>query len=255
MEFPYKTDKLWKQYLLPESKIHGARFSIPLLIDLINTYTREGDFILDPMAGIGSIFVALTLKRNVYGIELEKRFADIARLNIQHIEKHYDTNRAIGIIIQADTRRVLPLPVHIDCIITSPPYGSSKHQLSKHDQEVLEAIFGSLGESYTVGKANPAQLGNMSYQMQRWEMDKIYRKCYEQLKPKGLLITVTKDQIIDGKRVEIGKGTIKACLDAGFILKEKHTRLCHVTGMQRLHMKEEGYKPITKEDVFCFHKV
>ncbi|MBT9132802.1 MAG: hypothetical protein DDT33_01331 [Firmicutes bacterium] len=211
---------------------------------------------MDIFCGVGSIFIAMTLGRNVYGIELEKRFANIAALNIQHIREHYDTGETFGTVIQGDTRKVLPLPVHVDCIITSPVYGDTKHKMTRKDQSRMEEILGrGMGEPYNVAEATPGQLGNLSYQMQRWEMDKIYCKCYQQLKSGGILVVVTKDQIKNGKRVEIGLGTIKGCLDAGFILKEKHTRLCQVTGMQRLHINEPGYTPITEEDVLVFKKV
>jgi len=251
MELGSKQDKLWKNYLVEESKTHGARYNMEMLLQIIELYSEEGGTLLDPMAGVFSLAAALTLKRNVYGIELEKRFVDIASLNIKNIQSKYSIDNT-AVIIQGDCRKILPLPVHIDCIITSPPYGTSVHPVDKYELKLAE-IFGSTTQSgYGM---HPDNIGNLDHQLQRFELAKVYRKCYEQLELGGRLITVTKDSIKGGKVQEQGLATMRACIEAGFLLEAQHHRPCAITARQRLHQKHTaGYKPIDKEDILVFRK-
>ena len=251
MELGSKKDTLWQSYLIPESKTHGARFHMGMFLELVELYTSEGDTILDPLCGIGSVFAALSLRRNVYGIELEKRFVDVATLNIKNIRDKYAADNT-AVIIQGDCRKILPLPIGVDCIITSPPYGSSVHQVDKYELKLAE-MFGSTTQS-GYGE-HPDNIGKLDHQLQRFALAQVYQKCYEQLKPGGRLITVTKDSVKGGKVQEQGLATMRACIGAGFVLETQHYRQCSITGRQALHIKHTpGYKPVTKEDISVFVK-
>jgi len=251
MEIGTKQDKIWRSYLVPESKAHGARFSMPMLLQLIKMYSKEGNALLDPMAGVFSLAVATTLGRDVYGIELEKRFADIAQLNISYLQSKYNTVNS-AVIIQGDCRKILPLPIHIDCIITSPPYGTSVHPVDKYELKLAE-IFGSTTQSGY--GSHPNNIGNLSYQLQRFVLAQVYQKCYEQLKSGGRLIIITKDSVKDGKVQEQGLATMRSCIEAGFTLEAQHYRPCGITGRQALHIKHiANYRPILKEDILVFRK-
>ncbi|MCS7180559.1 MAG: site-specific DNA-methyltransferase, partial [bacterium] len=56
-------------------KIHSTQKPIELLKRVILTSTREGDFILDPVAGTGTTgYVAYNLKRNFVMIEINPKY-------------------------------------------------------------------------------------------------------------------------------------------------------------------------------------
>ena len=70
---------------------HPAKFPETLAQEFIEFFTKEGQFVLDPMAGTGSTLVAaLNAGRHSYGIELNPGYADIARQVV------YDERKKLG---------------------------------------------------------------------------------------------------------------------------------------------------------------
>ncbi len=58
-------------------KLHATPKSVQLLKDAILDVTSRGGIVLDPFAGIGSVFLAAhSAERRAYGIEIEPRFVD-----------------------------------------------------------------------------------------------------------------------------------------------------------------------------------
>lgn len=92
--------------------LHPAKFPEDLIANFIKFFTKEGMWVLDPFVGTGSTLVACDqTRRNGIGVELTKKWADIA------------ANRTNQYVILGDCRDLkeynLPL---IDFSISSPPY-------------------------------------------------------------------------------------------------------------------------------------
>ena len=69
-----------------KGKVHPTQKPVDLLEWLIKTYTNEGDTVLDNCMGSGSTGVACKhLNRNFIGIELEKKYFDIAEERIENV--------------------------------------------------------------------------------------------------------------------------------------------------------------------------
>jgi adenine-specific DNA-methyltransferase len=63
----------------PEKTIHVCQFPIELVERCVLALTNEGDWVLDPFAGVGSaVIAALRCKRRGMGIDREKRYLDEA---------------------------------------------------------------------------------------------------------------------------------------------------------------------------------
>lgn len=72
-----------------EKGLHPTQKPVALLEYLIKTYTNEGDTVLDFTMGSGSTGVACdNLNRKFIGIELEKKYFDIAVDRIENNERH-----------------------------------------------------------------------------------------------------------------------------------------------------------------------
>src|SRR5215218_1613662 len=78
-----KFQKSWFLHNPPPRKkgvlVHPAKFPETLAQEFIEFFTKQGETVLDPMAGTGSTLVAaLRAGRNSYGIELNSKYAEIA---------------------------------------------------------------------------------------------------------------------------------------------------------------------------------
>src|SRR5215211_8645952 len=83
-----KFQKSWFIHNPPPRKkgvlVHPAKFPETLAQEFIEFFTKQGENVLDPMAGTGSTLVAaLRAGRNSYGIELNPKYAEIARQIIE----------------------------------------------------------------------------------------------------------------------------------------------------------------------------
>jgi DNA modification methylase len=126
---------------------HPAKFPETLVEEFIRFFTKEGQVVLDPMAGTGSTLVAaLRAGRHSFGVELNPQYADIAREVIREERASLglpaDTPRAE--IIQgnaahfpafAQSRHIPP----VDYVITSPPYWDMLHARGSENQQARRA--------------------------------------------------------------------------------------------------------------------
>src|SRR5574339_1304608 len=83
-----KFQKSWFVHNPPPRKkgvlVHPAKFPETLAQEFIEFFTKEGEIVLDPMAGTGSTLVAaLRAGRHSYGIELNPKYAEIAKQVIE----------------------------------------------------------------------------------------------------------------------------------------------------------------------------
>jgi len=111
-----------------ESYKHPAKADYWMMEWIIRNMTSEGDTILDPMAGVGRTGVsALLNNRNCIMVELEERFVEWAKMNMEGISCLTAVPPCRYEIIQGDARnldRILEQN-DISTIITSPPYSNT----------------------------------------------------------------------------------------------------------------------------------
>jgi modification methylase len=109
------------QWFCPASMGHPAKLHLGLVDWLIQRYTRPGDTIADPMAGIGSTLLAAISQRHVIAREIEPHWLEILRENARGISTRAGLFGGRMEIEQADARQ--PWGYHTDHILFSPPYG------------------------------------------------------------------------------------------------------------------------------------
>jgi adenine-specific DNA-methyltransferase len=72
----------------PEKTIHPCQFPIGLVERLVLSMTKEGDLVFDPYMGVGSTAIAAVKnKRKAAGADLIKKYFDVARERLKHLEQ------------------------------------------------------------------------------------------------------------------------------------------------------------------------
>ena len=125
---------------------HPAKFPETMAQDFIEFFTKKGQTVLDPMAGTGSTLVAaLRCGRNSYGIELNSKYADLARQVIDEeretLGKPVAKLKSEIITGDASLAATYDLPL-IDYVLTSPPYWDMLHARGAGTQKKRRADSG-----------------------------------------------------------------------------------------------------------------
>lgn len=82
LRYPYNI----LEFNTDKSHLHPTQKPVALLEYLVETYTKEGDLVIDMTMGSGSTGVACrNLNRNFIGIELNKEYFDIAEKRINKV--------------------------------------------------------------------------------------------------------------------------------------------------------------------------
>lgn len=115
----------------PSVLTHPAKFPETMAQEFIEFFTKRGGTVLDPMAGTGSALIAaLRSGRNSYGIELNPKYAEIARQAVSEERLTLGDPAALltSEIFTGDAALVsnYHLPA-IDFVLTSPPYWDMLH--------------------------------------------------------------------------------------------------------------------------------
>jgi modification methylase len=200
----------------PAASAHPAKMLPELARRIATEYAPTGGLVVDPMCGIGTTLVeASSLGRRSVGVELDVRWADLARRNLA-LALPAD-QASLGEVRIGDARR-LPellrdLAGTIDLIATAPPLARTPATIHQHHRRHR----GRLRRGDTDNDPfDPAALGNAHGAAYPHEMATIYAGCFEILRPGGLLVTVTRNPRRQGRVVDLTATTVTLAEQAGY---------------------------------------
>jgi len=201
----------------------------------IESYSEPDDLVVDPMCGIGTTLVeASDLGRRAVGVELEARWARLARANLDHVHAGRRT-RSLALVAQGDARelpRVLTVQARrlleaersdtarpiasgsVDLILTSPPYACEVADVNEIGGP--EPLRRADTTNYSRDRSNLGYARGDGYLA---AMGDVYRACAAVLKPGGFMVAVTKDMRSAGGDAlrNLSGETIALCQDAGLL--------------------------------------
>lgn len=143
--------------------VHPAKFPETMAQEFIEFFTKKGQAVLDPMCGTGSTLVAaLRAGRNSYGIELNPRYAEIAREIVNQeraaLTATQDTARLTAEVIHGDAAKAVEYGIpKVEYVLTSPPYWDMLHargaenQKKRRESDGLDVVYSD----------HPHDLGNI----------------------------------------------------------------------------------------------
>ena len=199
-----KFQKSWFIHNPPPRKkgvlVHPAKFPETLAQEFIEFFTKQGATILDPMAGTGSTLVAaLRAGRHSYGIELNPKYAEIAK---QIIEEERTTlgetvSSLQSQIINGDAAKIADFGLStFEYVLTSPPYWDMLHARGAQTQKKRRAAE-DLDVHYS---DDPNDLGNIrDYEEFLEKLVSIYEGLKPLLCEKAYLTIIVKNVKKGGK--------------------------------------------------------
>jgi len=209
----------------PESITHPGKMLPSIARHAIAAYTRPGDLVLDPMAGIGTTLVeAMHLDRRGVGVEYEQRWADLAAANIRHATRNGATGT--GKVWRADSRyltRLLPAEVigQVALVLTSPPYGPEVHG---HVREYA-GPGGKVAKRHQRYGSDRHNLAYAGHDELAAGFTAILRESAATLRPGGHVVVTARPYRLHGELVDIPGMVIAAAHAAGLHLAERNVAL------------------------------
>jgi DNA modification methylase len=193
-----KFQKSWFIHNPPPRKkgvlVHPAKFPETMAQEFITFFTKSGATVMDPMAGTGSTLVAaLRCGRNSYGIELNPKYAEIARqiISEERIALGDPINDLKSEVITGDATRAneFGLPI-FDYVLTSPPYWDMLHAKGAQTQK-MRRTSAELDVFYS---DDPNDVGNLhDYEEFLAKLVTIYIGLKPVLKEKAYLTIIVKN--------------------------------------------------------------
>jgi SAM-dependent methyltransferase len=191
-----------RHHFIPDVRLHPAKANINLTRAIWQYVSEPGETIMDITAGTGTIMLAELEGRKVICIELSPKYHS-------WIQESKALMGVKSLVLRGDCRKLLPIPA--DHVLFSPPYGEALQGgggIVSREAEVQQSI-----NDY---RDDPANLGNMKDFIYNQEMRKIYRLCFESLRPGGTLSIIIKDHIKKATRIPLGLQAYRMALGAGF---------------------------------------
>ena len=184
--------------------LHPAKFPESLIEEFIGFFTKKGAWVLDPFAGTGSTAIAAkSLGRNCLGIEITKKYSDLANKRIENNLELAFHRKTINKVIQGNSfnadnliKKNFPklYKTGFDLCVTSPPYWN---QLKRNTLRQLKRSKDGLDTKYS---EESKDIGNEDDYFKFIEKQKeIFNCVYRLLKDKAYLVVITNNVFFNGR--------------------------------------------------------
>ncbi|HHX51098.1 MAG TPA: hypothetical protein GX711_06635 [Clostridia bacterium] len=223
----YWTDTIYLTNFPPDithslRKRHGAMKPPELMAEIISFFTKKGELVLDPFAGVGGTLLGACLaERRALGYEINPRWVEIYRsLQQDFIMRDgafYSREEERGVEINATMLLGDCLTLmssleeqSIDAVITDPPYGCLHRVKSFHE----ETNFNMFNVQEEKDFANAPDLESF--------LELIFRfgqEAWRVLKDRKYLVVMVGDRFIQGEYLPLGFHVGERLRQVGFKLK------------------------------------
>jgi modification methylase len=222
---------------LPASTAHPAKMLPELARRIVAEYSPPSGLVVDPLCGIGTTLVeTAALGRRAVGVELEARWAELARANLAFALADQQARRGQ---VRLGDARLLPqvlsdLAGTVDLVATSPPYGGDVGMIDKPAWLAGGTLCRRDTLNYSADRAN---LGHARGDRYLAELAAVYAGCFEVLRPGGLLVVVTKNLRRRGRVLDLAAITVELASRAGFAYLQHVVALMAAVRDGQLHAR------------------
>ncbi|MDN5348086.1 MAG: hypothetical protein PWP65_1650 [Clostridia bacterium] len=211
----------------PLRKQHGAMKPPEVMAEIVRFFTKKGEMVLDPFAGVGGTLLGAELEeRQALGFEINPRWVEIYATICRNFAICEGQIRPLKEIAGQAYRRIsapmyqgdclkllkeLP-PASVDAIITDPPYGCD-HGATGFADETNFNMQGQVPDPW-------ADLGNApDLAAFLTGMASVGRELHRVLKPGRYLVMMVGDRYRQGEYLPLGYILANCMREVGFKLK------------------------------------
>lgn len=179
-------------------KAHGAAFPPALAKHFIKIYTKPGDTVFDPFAGVGTTLdSANILGRNAIGIELNEKFIQLFNEGIDPKDGCPNPQYQRLMIHDSTLNAMQHLSAEsVDMLLTSPPYAGLLNNIRENFADKDYAGNPYKNQSRKLAKpysANAEDLGNTNYPDFLDKIKQLFSMHHGIIKPGGYNVWVVRD--------------------------------------------------------------
>jgi 16S rRNA G966 N2-methylase RsmD len=248
----FPSDTAYRAEMLdPESNKHQAKANVWLIQSCIEYVSTEGQMLLDPFGGTGTLMIGALVGRDVTLIEISPKYHALQQRTLAKLEGIATGCSSHISLMNLPLQQALPIPNYADHIITSPPYagimkskGTDKLTTEKTDYDMAEYTF-----------THPQNLGLMADWMWAQQMELAYKKFFDSTKPGGTLTLILKDHMKDRQRVRLTQAGVDACIKVGYTLDKSEWFKWAAPGSVYTHIyRARGWEVVDDEDVVVLRR-
>jgi len=190
---------------------HPAPFLITDIRKLIRLFTKRNMVVLDPFVGSGTTLIASTLEnRNSIGIDLNKKYCNLARYRIKKIKKKKNIKTKI---MYGNSLKKISKIDKIDYCITSPPY----HNILRNRGGGIRADGSQKRQGVEYYSEDPKDVGNQkTYDDFLVLFGKIMNEVYKRLRKKRYCSIIISDFTVNKKEKNAHGDVINLMEKIGF---------------------------------------
>ena len=238
-EFEQECTTVWSfrrrgNWATHKSKYRG-NWAPEVVRNLLIRYSKEDDYVLDPMIGGGTTAIECKLlNRNLLALDINSNAIEITQDALE-FESEYNPK----IRLELNDSRTLPMlqDESIDFVLNHPPYAD----IIKYSDKQIDA---DLSNIHDIDKFCD-------------EMEKVAKEFYRVLKPNKYCAILIGDTRRKKMYQPMAYKVMQKFLDVGFELKEdiiKHQHNCKATGFWVNKSKDYNFLLIMHEHLFIFEK-
>jgi len=238
-EFEQECTTVWSfrrrgNWATHKSKYRG-NWAPEVVRNLLMRYSKEDDYILDPMIGGGTTAIECKLlNRNLLALDINPNAIAITQDALE-FESEYNPK----IRVELNDSRILPMlqDESIDFVLNHPPYAD----IIKYSDKQIDADLSNIHDIDEFAD----------------EMEKVAKEFYRVLKPNKYCAILIGDTRRKKMYQPMAFKVMERFLKVGFELKEdiiKHQHNCKATGFWVNKSKEYNFLLIMHEHLFIFEK-
>ena len=238
-EFEQECTTVWSfrrrgNWATHKSKYRG-NWAPEVVRNLLMRYSKEDDYILDPMIGGGTTAIECKLlNRNLLALDINPNAIAITQDALEFESEHNPKIR-----VELNDSRTLPMlqDESIDFVLNHPPYAD----IIKYSDKQIDADLSNIHDIDEFAE----------------EMEKVAKEFYRVLKPNKYCAILIGDTRRKKMYQPMAFKVMERFLKVGFELKEdiiKHQHNCKATGFWVNKSKEYNFLLIMHEHLFIFEK-